>query len=635
MEDHFERVLAAAGAAPAKRAAAAGASEDAPEAKRARAVGRSELSQREIAALVAAGERADIADVDARALKAMARALQKKVRQNALLREKHAGEPAKFMDSEVALDEELARWKPVAASPALLYAPLVELGVVPVLLGLFAHENLDIRLSVISLLAELTDVDEGEAALAAARLLASHLVDQKLLTLLIANLYQLSAVASSSKDGEEEEDEEATGIYNSLQILENLADIAPDTCAQVATDTPVFQFLMLQVAPARAFGQNKLYASEILSILLQSGSPAREAFMRAQPRHHPPEHKPTKRSKEKDVDLMDELLQAMAPFRKKDPSTDEEEELVENLVNALCSLLLVPAAQKHFRRLEGIELMLRYMKDRRLYMFPAALRVLDHATMDSARNCERLIQVGGLKSIFSVFMGKKSAKAPANKKAKRDKGKEQENVTSIVASMCAFVATDAEHDAFDRLHAKFVEGDMEKMDRLVDLFGKYLTRVDTSARNDDQDEDDDDEEEAYLRRLDAGLFVLQRIAFVIAHLCRFSKKLQAYVGVKFYERNIDMERLGEVLKEQLDLLVADTTSSSDASASSDKERNDEKEVQKQQLRALLDHLAASERAGADEDEPKREEDQETDHEVADGADTKPVKSEDPTANGDH
>lgn len=622
MEEHFERVLAAASAAPTKRPAGREAHGDVPEAKRARS-GASELSQREIAALVAAGERADVADVDARALKGMARALQRAVRQNALQREKHADEPARFMDSEVSLDAELARWRPVAANPALLYAPLVDAGVVPVLLGLLAHENMDIRLAVVSLLAELTDVDDGEAALQAARLLAAQLVQHKLLPLLVDNLFQFAAAArAGGGDGEQQPDEEAAGVFHALQILENLADVAPDTSAHVAADTPALQFLLLQLAPSRAFSQNKLYASEILSILLQSGAAAREAFLRKQPRHVPPELKPREKpGKEEQVDLMDELLQAMAPYRKKDPVSEEEEEQVENLVNALCSLLLVPAAQHHFRRLEGIELMLRCLKDRRLCMFPAALRVLDHATMDSARNCERLVQVGGLKSVFSVFMGKKSAKAPANKKVKRDKAKEQENVASIVASLCAFVGPDAEQDAFDRLHAKFVEGDMEKMDRLVDLFGKYLARVDSSTQYDEEE----DEEDSYLRRLDAGLFVLQRIAFVVAHLCRFSAKLQAYVGVKFYERNIDMERLSQVLQEQLDLLVADTLAE-DTAASSDMERSEEKEVQKEQLRALLAHLAAADRAGVKEDH--------TGEAVADeGGDVTPVKSEDSAPNG--
>lgn len=579
--------------------------------KRARVGGASsELSRREIAALVDAGERTEIAALDARAVKAMAKALQKRIRQNALLREKHADEPAKFMDSEVELDVELARWKPVAAAP-MLYPQLVELGVAPMLLGLLAHENLDIRLSVISLLSELTDADEAEEnSLAAAVDLAKHLVEQKLLPLLVSNLYQLSSTAKD--DESEEEDEEAAGIYNSLQILENLADLTPHMSERVASDTPIFQFLMSQVVPKRRFSQNKLYASEILSIVLQSGPKPRDAFVKPQTLHvvdgDSTRHKDKKKSKA-EVDLMDELLQAIAPYRKKDPSSDEEEEFVENLVNSLCSILLSPSAQQHFRRLEGLELMLRCLKDRKLFIFPAALRVLDHATMDNARNCERLVEVGGLKSIFSVFMGRKSAKASNNKK--RDKAKEEENVVGIVTSMCAFVHVDAKYDVFDRLHAKFVESDMEKVDRLVDLFSKYLNRVANSTQVDDDDEEQDNEDR-YLLRLDAGLFVLQRIAFVIAHLCEFSKKLQAYVVVKFHERNVELENLRLVLAEQLELLVADTAGEpADAEAKEDDlVRADVKELQKTQLHALLDHLSAAETCGPsgrdEQDKPEAE-----------------------------
>ncbi|KAG6578116.1 beta-catenin-like protein [Phytophthora cinnamomi] len=569
MESHFERVLAADADADAAPKRAAASPPAAPAAKRLR------VSGADISALVDGAEAQEGDALDARALKSMANALQKRVRRNALAREKHAAEPSKFLESELALDAEVARWRQLAAKPEL-FAAMTELQVPRALLGLLGHANLDVRLAVLGLLAELTDVDDAAESLEPAAQLAAHLVDEKLLPLLVANLYELAAAADAS----EAADEEAAGIYHSLQILENLADLRPPVGAEVAEHTAVLPFLLQQLGPRKGFSQNKLYASEILG------------------QERPKEEKREGKDKDKKVDLMDDLLQALAPYRKRDPATDEEEELVGNLVNALCSVLLVPEAQKQFRRLEGLELLLRFVKDRQRFVFGGALRVMDHALMGNARNCERLIEIGGLRSVFSVFMGRlgKYKLASATKASKAsDRAKEEENAVSLVTSMCAWVGEKAPADGYDRLHAKFVENELEKVDRLVDLFAKYHERVGHSNTDDDEDEDEDSR---YLRRLDAGLFVLERIAFVVAHLCRFSKKLKAYVMIKFHERSIESNSLTTILREQLDLFKSEEKD--------DDEVDEARQSQKAQLRALLETLRAEAAPCEDADESKRE-----------------------------
>ncbi|KAK1939920.1 Beta-catenin-like protein 1 [Phytophthora citrophthora] len=611
MESHFDRVLATE-AAPKRPAS---------QSPRPQPLKRSRVSLEantaKINALVDQAEAQEGDALDARSLKTMANSLKKSVRRNALAREKYVDEPTKFMESELALDTELTRWKQIAAKPEL-FAVMVELQVPRVLLGLFAHVNLDIRLTVLSLLAELTDVDEAVESLEPARMLAKHLMDEKLLPLLVTNLYQLAAAVDNAQEGEPEE--ETAGIYNSLQILENLADLEPSVCVEVANSTSILPFLLAQVDSKRKFSENKLYASEILSILLQSGADPREKFVAWKGKEQPSELK-----KDKKVDLMDELLQAVAPYRKRDPSSEEEEEFVGNLVNALCSVLLVPDGQTQFRRLEGLELMLRFMKDRKRFVFSGALRAMDHALMGNARNCERLIEIGGLRSIFSVFMGRygkyKSSSSTKATKAS-EKAKEEENATSLVASVCAWVRKEAPVDGYDRLHAKFVENEMEKVDRLVELFAKYNERVERSGQN-DEDEEEEDDDSGYLRRLDAGLFVLERIAFVVAHLCQFSKKLRAYVMIKFHERSIGSERLTTILREQLDLLVADDavkTESGEVNVQNPKDvvNEETKAAQKNQLRELLDMLEREDTLLNDED---------AEDENAEGAEQKKGKSE--------
>ena len=88
------------------------------------------------------------------------------------------------MESEVELDEELKRMHLLAAAPEL-YADFVSLGALPSLLGLLAHENADIVIEVIGLLAELTDSETGAsneqmgtlvaALVSALRSLATHM----------------------------------------------------------------------------------------------------------------------------------------------------------------------------------------------------------------------------------------------------------------------------------------------------------------------------------------------------------------------------------------------------------------------------------------------------------------------------
>ncbi|RQM17381.1 hypothetical protein DD237_001361 [Peronospora effusa] len=614
MESHFERVLATE-AVPKRPAVLTSPSHAAK-----RTCVSHEATNAKISAIVDSAEAQEGDALDARALKSMVNSLKKQVQRNALAREKYADEPKKFLESELALDNELIRWKQVAAKPEL-FAVMTELHVPRMLLGLFAHENLDIRLAVISLLADLTDVDDAVESLEPTRNLAQHLVDEKLLPLLVTNLFQLAA--AMNKVNEDQMDEEITGIYNSLQILENLADLEPKMCVEVVKKTAILPFLLTQVAPAKMFSENKLYASEILSILLQSGPEPREKFVAWMGNDRPKEEKEvatkkeveTKKERSSKVDLMDDLLQALAPYRKKDPASEEEEELVGNLVNALCSVLLVPEAQKQFRRLEGLELLLRCMKDRKRFMFSGALRGMDHALMDNARNCERLIEVGGLPSVFSVFMGRHGKyESSSNKKASKasERDKAEEHAASLIASMCAWVREDAPADGYDRLYAKFVENEMEKIDRLVDLFAKYHERVERSGHHLDEEEDEDSH---YLRRLDAGLFVLERIAFVVAHLCRFSKKLRACVMVKFYERNMDSESLiAAILREQLELLIADEAVEHNDDGSSANEVKEvvnakAKEIQKVQLRQLL---AIFEKDEVNRDEKEVTEQMETD-----------------------
>ncbi|XP_060548709.1 beta-catenin-like protein 1 [Pantherophis guttatus] len=100
----------------------------------------------------------------------------------------------------------------------------------------------------------------------------------------------------------------------------------------------------------------------------------------------------------------------------------------------------------------------------------------------------------------------------------------REHVCSILASLLRNLRSQQR----TRLLNKFTENDSEKVDRLMELYFKYLDAMQVADKKIEGEKhdmvrrgeiiDDDTEEEFYLRRLDAGLFVLQLICYIMAEI---------------------------------------------------------------------------------------------------------------------
>ncbi len=58
-------------------------------------------------------------------------------------------------------------------------------------------------------------------------------------------------------------------------------------------------------------------------------------------------------------------MQAIAPYKNKLPSSDDETEYVENLFNALCATLMTPKNRQVFVDAEGVELMVLILKQKK------------------------------------------------------------------------------------------------------------------------------------------------------------------------------------------------------------------------------------------------------------------------------
>lgn len=102
---------------------------------------------------------------------------------------------------------------------------------------------------------------------------------------------------------------------------------------------------------------------------------------------------------------------------------------MENIFNCLCSALAEPEMKQSFLESEGVELMIIMMKwalpsplspliidyvREKLLARTRSIKVLDYAmqTEDGTGNCERFVEMLGLKIFFSAFMGKVGRRHP-------------------------------------------------------------------------------------------------------------------------------------------------------------------------------------------------------------------------------
>ncbi|GIY02398.1 beta-catenin-like protein 1 [Caerostris darwini] len=421
-------------------------------------------------------------------MKKLLLAFEKKVLKNQELRIKFPDQPEKFMDSEIELNDIILEMHIIATQPDL-YHILVELNSVSSILGLLTHDNTDISIAIVDLLQEMTDIDTLNESEEGATSLIDAMLEAQVIALLVQNLERL----------DESVKEESEGVHNTLAIVENLAEFKVDMCID-ATEQGLMQWILKRIKAKMPFDANKLYCSEILSILLQRHDENRQALG--------------------SMEGIDVLLQQLAYFKRNDPSTTEEHEMMENLFDCLCSSLMFAANRERFLKGEGLQLMNLMLREKKLSR-NGALKVLDHAmsNAEGADNCNKFVDILGLRSIFPLFM-----KTP-KKNWKKGLSVEQheEHVCSIIGSMLK----NCKGTQRQRLLNKFTENDHEKVDRLMELHFKYLDKVhyidiqieQEKSKLDDEDIDPRIEEEFYLRRLEGGLFTLQLIDYIMVDIC--------------------------------------------------------------------------------------------------------------------
>ncbi|CAK9169814.1 unnamed protein product [Ilex paraguariensis] len=456
--------------------------------------------------------------LDLKTLKKLVLSFERRLKENIAARLKYPDQPDKFADSEIELHEEIQKLKILAGGPEL-YPDLVNLGTIPSILNLLIHENTDIAIDVVTLLQDLTDEDVLEDNDEPAQVLVDALIENNVLELLVQNLLRLS----------ETDPDELAAVYNTLATIENLIEVKPAVAEMVCEKTKLMRWLLGKIK-AREFDGNKQYASEILAILLQSSSANQKRLGQ--------------------VNGVDVILQAVAMYKSKDPKTTDEEEMVENLFDCLCCLLMPLENKERFVKAEGVELMIIIMNQKKS-CYGSATRALDFAMTNYPPACERFVDVMGLKTAFPAFMGK----IPVNKKNKRRRYKEEleERLISLIASLFGGILRGSRRE---RLLSKFVENECEKIDRLMELYMRYSDRVKSETERMNELELDDlemDEEEKYNRKLESGLFTLQLIAVVLGHLWTSEhSQMRARIELLLKQQKLTKKDVKDILQEYHD-----------------------------------------------------------------------------------
>ncbi|KAI9356034.1 Catenin-beta-like protein, partial [Pilaira anomala] len=384
-------------------------------------------------------------------VKKMILKFEKAINKNQEMRVRYGDQPEKFMESEADLDEEIKNLMSLTEAPQM-YPEFVKLGSVSSLMSLLSHENTDIAIDTIDLINELTDEDVGmgsseedlersEQVQASIKTFVDAMLENELLQLLVQNLARL----------DEKEETDRQGVFKILSILENIISLEPKYAEDIALKTDILPWLLKRLE-AKGFDANIAYTSEILSILLQDNRDIR--------------------LKVGELDGVDVLLRALAAYRRKDAGSEDESEMVENFFIAMCSLLNEPENKKRFLDSEGIELMVFMLKEKTLSRI-RAVKVLNYALSgdDGRERSIRFVDVGGLKALFPLFMGKGNKKLKKSHHSAFVESEDEEHICCIILSLLRNLTQNDVQRM--RLVLKFAENDHEKVDRLIELKDVY------------------------------------------------------------------------------------------------------------------------------------------------------------------
>ncbi|KAI5296031.1 hypothetical protein KEM52_006002 [Ascosphaera acerosa] len=456
--------------------------------------------------------------IDGTWLKKTALSFERRISKNAELRAKYESEPQKFLASEADLDADIKSLS-LLSENTRLYSDFADLGCAASLVSLLAHENTDIAIDAIEVIAGLTDEDT-EVEQADWDKLVNAMLDADLVELLASNLARLDETSEFDR----------AGVYHILSVIENLASQVAMS-ERLCKDTHIIGWLLSRIQQRHAgstFSQNRQYAAEILSILVQASKPNRLVLIR----HRKP-------------DSIGTLLQQLSVYRRSNPEkSSEEEEFVEDMFDCLACLVDEAEGKDRFVDAEGVELC-QIMLVEGKFCKSRAVKIMSHACngRGAVTVCEKVVEVALLKTLFKMFMKKRDQETT-------------ERLLSIFNSLLTYLPGGSPFRI--RTLAKFMEKDYEKTRRVLELRQDYARRLEivndaiAAERKELSQEAQEVMEPGWLsRRLDSGLFSLQVIDVILAWLVAEDEAARTKIVETLQSRGESLGVLRTSLQEQL------------------------------------------------------------------------------------
>lgn len=442
-----------------------------------------------------------VLDLTPKAVKGACIALQKIADRNQLQRAKYADMPEHFMESELSLFQQISAFSAFGADPSL-YEILLQEGILQRFVPLLSHENSDVALTVIHVLVEWIDPE--------APIMVETIVQDGALKWIIANLGRL--------DPKVEED--AVGIEDILTLVENTMEIDSNASVAIVQQTSLLPWLFQQIETNQS-GR----AAEVLSLVLQDSQvySTFDDLTQVPPYSSPLLDEPPSAP----MDGMEILLQAIAIYRKTQPPSQVECDFLENVCLALAAALTYsPVNITKFLEAQGVELVLRCLKEK-VHAGGVALKLLD---VRSQRACEHIVQAGGLKYLFPLFVGRGIPKSIyTQKKSRKEWLHMLETYTiQIIYALTRYLTPSSPDDAMERVLVKFSEDD-NKCNRLVELLLKYDQKARMAEYKFYRSTDEEDELAALAFKLKGGGDLFHRVGAICAFCCVGSKKCHALI----------------------------------------------------------------------------------------------------------
>eukprot|EP00536_Pseudo-nitzschia_multiseries_P011582 jgi/Psemu1/206285/e_gw1.404.47.1 len=490
---------------------------------------------------------ATILELSKKGVHAASRSLENVYKQNIRKRAENPDQPEHYMDSELALYEQITALQALATDTQV-YRYVESSSLMSTLIQLLGHENTDICASVVSLLLEWIDPSLSVDDQTVLPLLASFAA------MTMEGWERIVLNLDRFENDEESQDTNLKGVENTLELMENILELeallAPNGIlgnersvhTVMVRDSMIVSWLFTRIENiSETQNQNELLKAkcfELLSLLSQNidvfSTLPDWSRLTSTKKEDTSSAKKRKRSQ---IDGIETLLQSIAAYRKKQPKSDVEIEILENSCITLSSCISFSTPNvSAFLEGQGVELVIRCLKEK-MHAGGSGLKLLDFFGDGEVYKtaAERLVVAGGLRYLFPIFVGsripKPAAEASRSIKAKRKWLAELRAQTIRIFYVLSFqLDKQSPNDVMSRFVAKFVEADLKYCDRLVELLLEYDERKRKAEynffRSEIEDNLDNDQVAlaSFEAKLNGGGEICYRLAAITAFICVNSKR---------------------------------------------------------------------------------------------------------------